>query len=169
MARGYSLRAPRLRPLGKGLGVNTPKSKPTIRYPVHKSKATEMVQGIDGTFISELVPPEYQTVLGVIVSRWAHLEEIMIMLLGILLSESPDSPARQIFRSVNSTQARIAIIRSLLEESPLNRNKGPEFDEVINEFESLTIERNNYVHGQWFTNQDTGAVSRADPEVARFV
>ena len=36
---------------------------------------------------------------------------------------------------------------------------------VIDEFASLTTERNNYVHGLWFTNQDTGGVLRAEPSI----
>jgi hypothetical protein len=112
-----------------------------------------------------IVSPEFQAILGQIVSRWAHLEEQMIMFMGTLLADEHVSPARQIFRSVNSTQARIAIMRSLLEESMHNRDKGVEFDEIIDEFESLTKERNNYVHGLWWTDDANGAVSRADPAI----
>jgi hypothetical protein len=112
------------------------------------------------------LPPDYQAFLGQIVAKWAHLEEMMILLMGTLLGDEPiNTPARQIFRSVNSTQARVAILRSLLEESAINKHKGPEYDQVIDEFASLTTERNNYVHGLWFTNQDTGDVLRADPSI----
>jgi hypothetical protein len=145
--------------------MNTPRTKRTIRYPTHKSKATALVHDIDGSYIGELVPTEFQAVLGKIVARWAHLEEMMIMFMSELMGETESPPARQIFRSVNSTRARIAIIRSLLEESPHNKDKGAEFDAIIDEFASLTSERNNYVHGLWYTNEATLKVSRADPSI----
>jgi hypothetical protein len=152
--------------LGEGLGVNTPRSKPVVRYPAHRSKATLPTPGPDGSYIGELTPPEFQAALGLIVSRWAHLEEMMIVFMSFLLSDDTfQSPARQIFRSVRSAEARIAILRSLLEESPRNQHRGAEFDEIIDEFASLTTERNNYVHGLWWTNEKTKAVRRADPNV----
>lgn len=70
--------------------------------------------------------------------------------------------ARLILRTVNSTQARIAIMRVLLEEAPVNKDKSASFDEIISEFESLTTERNNCAHGLWWTT-DSGKVSRSDP------
>lgn len=145
--------------------MNTPRSRPSIRYPMHKSKRTEANKAVDGTYAGGLTPPQFLIALGRIVSDWAHLEEMMILFMGRLLSDDMASPARQIFRSVNSTQARIAILRSLLEESHRNKDKGPEFDDIIDEFESLTTERNNYVHGLWFTNAATDAVSRSDPSI----
>lgn len=147
------------------MAMNTPRTKPVVRFPAHRSRATQVAHGLNGAYGWELQPPEYQAVLGVIVSRWAHLEEVMILFMELLLSDTWQPPARQIFRSVNSTQARIAIMRSLLEESPGNQTKGPEFDAIISEFESLTNQRNNYVHGLWYTDTKTGVVYRADPSV----
>jgi hypothetical protein len=145
--------------------MNTPRSKPLIRYPMHKSKRTEATRTVDGTYAGGLTSLEFQAAIGRIVTDWSHLEEMMIAFMGQLLSDDVVTPARQIFRSVNSTQARIAILRSLLEESHRNKDKGPEYDDIINEFESLTAERNNYVHGLWFTNAATDAVSRSDPSI----
>jgi hypothetical protein len=144
--------------------MNTPRSRPIVRFPNPRGKPRIPTMPA-GRHIGELTPPAFQQVLGRIVARWAHLEEMMITFMSFLLGDDLMPPARQIFRSVYGTQARIAIMRSLLEEAHINKSKGPEYDEIIDEFESLTKERNNYVHGLWWTNEDTGAVLRSDPNI----
>jgi len=64
------------------------------------------------------------------------------------------APARQVFRSVVSSEARIAIMRSLLEEAEVNRDKDASYDEILDEFASLNKIRNAYAHGLWSTSVD---------------
>jgi hypothetical protein len=148
--------------------MNTPGSKPIIRFPERRGKRPAYREPRGGSTTSALLRPDFQQVVGVIVTQWAWLEEFMIRFMSLLLNDPSNfSPARQIFRSVNSTQGRITIMRSLLEESAANKDKGPLYDEMIDEFEALTKERNNYVHGLWWTEGD-GSVTRADASTNAF-
>lgn len=141
--------------------MNTPRSRPLLRYPdsVEQRRFTSMRPN---RWIGTITDPKFAEVLGHIVAQWAHLEETMIDILELLLGDSGDHAARQVFRSVNSTQARIKIMRTLLEESKLNEHRGAVFDEIIDEFAALTTERNNYAHGLWWTDGG-GIISRSDP------
>jgi hypothetical protein len=145
--------------------MSTPSSKPLVRWPASQTKSTNRSKFLKN-YSATLIPSEFAGTVGIIVSRWAHLEERMIEILSLLISDVGLAPARQIFRSVNSTHARIEIMRSLLQEAATNMGKGPLYDEIIKEFESLTDERNNYVHGLWWTN-DKGRVLRANPSETR--
>jgi hypothetical protein len=85
----------------------------------------------------------------------------MIEVLGLLLGDRK-LPARQIFRSLRSEHARIEMLKALLEQAPINKNKGPEYDDVITRFASLNAARNNYVHGLWSVHEETGRVFLAE-------
>jgi hypothetical protein len=51
---------------------------------------------LDGRHVGELRPQDFQQVLGQIVARWAHLEEMMTTFMGFLLGNDLMPPARQI-------------------------------------------------------------------------
>jgi hypothetical protein len=143
--------------------MNTPKSTPPIRWPARHASRELPDYFPGGQYVGGLSNEQFAKAVGNVIVLWAHLEEAMLYVLEALLSDSFGQASRQIFRSVNSTQARIDIMQSLLESSPANENKGPQFDEIINEFKSLTKERNNCAHGLWFSHEDGQHVRRADP------
>jgi hypothetical protein len=101
---------------------------------------------------------------GFLVSYWWHVEETMTHVLEDLLegkrndTYSTNSPARRIFRSIVSEDARIKLMWALLEGSPHNAEMPPIYDEILHEFKALNRIRNDLVHGYWFTDAATGAV-----------
>jgi hypothetical protein len=54
-----------------------------------------------------------------------------------------------------SNAARVRVMKALLEESPLNSEKGSFYDEILDEFLSLNSQRNAFVHGLWSTHDHT--------------
>jgi hypothetical protein len=96
---------------------------------------------------------------GRMLAEWALLEDQMIHVLHILMGITDlDPPARQIFRSSTSTQQRAKLMRTLLETSRRNKDRGASFDDVISEFEKISTARNEYVHGRWWTQRESGKV-----------
>jgi hypothetical protein len=45
-------------------------------------------------------------------------------------------------------------MRAMLEFAPQNQAKGPEYDEIIREFDSVRKARNTYAHGLWYVNDE---------------
>jgi hypothetical protein len=80
----------------------------------------------------------------------------MINIMALLLG-GRNAPARQVFRSLNSEDARVRVMRSLLEQASINKDKGKEFDEIIDIFVEIKKKRNAYAHGLWSTH-DSGRV-----------
>jgi hypothetical protein len=78
----------------------------------------------------------------------------MIEILRDLSGGDQKLPARQIFRSIISNQAREKLLITLLERAEINREKEPFYDDVIRAFHNLNKRRNKYVHGFWQTYED---------------
>src|SRR4051794_1564707 len=96
----------------------------------------------EGRCSSGLQNLDFAMRLGTLVAYWPHLEERASDLMRELIGGPRDTPSRQIFRAVVSQDARIKVMRALLQESPKNQNKGAVFDAMINEFEELNRARN---------------------------
>jgi len=45
-------------------------------------------------------------------------------------------------------------MRTVLEKSPLHKDKSGFFDQIISEYAALNATRNKYVHGLWYTLED---------------
>jgi hypothetical protein len=138
--------------------MNTPKSGAPKRYT--PSRAMFGKGRLRGSFYYG-IPDDFGEVVGHVVVQWAHLEEEMIAVMASLLGDINTSPARQVFRSLTSEQARLKVMRSLLHEAKSNISKSKYYDEVIDEFASLNKIRNSYVHGLWYTHS-TGKVLIAE-------
>ncbi len=111
---------------------------------------------LSGSSVMALTSKPHLEALGVIVSKWPHVEEAAILFFNDLLG-SPNGPAREIFRSLPSERARLETMRGVLQWHHSNREKGGEYDSVLNRFEKLNVRRNRYVHGLWSTHE-TGRV-----------
>jgi len=150
--------------LPTGPTMNTPRSKPPKRYKRNRAKRTE-TKLPDGHYRNRLPSnTEQAALLGELVAYWTQVEEQMIEFLGVLLGDRT-LPTRQIFRSLPSEQARIKLLTALLEEAPINNDKGPEYDDIIRDFKALNTARNKYVHGLWCIH-DSGRIflAEATPE-----
>lgn len=112
----------------------------------------EQVRPPQGSYSSGIDNVEFAAELGALTAYWLHIEEKMISTLGVLLGGSSHRP-RQIYRSIVGQDARIKVMRSLLEESSLDRNMPLLFEEIIDEFSALNGIRDQFVHGLWFTHE----------------
>ena len=99
--------------------------------------------------------PEFAVVLGDLVTYWPHLEEQMIDFFALLMGETQDFPARQIFRSIVAQSARVKVMKALLERTRTNRDKDEEYDRIVTDFAALNDLRNVYVHGLWLTHESS--------------
>jgi hypothetical protein len=72
-----------------------------------------------------------------------------------------------LFRAVNVNATRIKVLKALLHEAPINKDRTLEYDEIIDEFEAISKIRNSYVHGLWYTH-DSGTVYIAVASVDDF-
>jgi hypothetical protein len=136
--------------------MNTPRTKPLVRFsgpPKKKGRS----QSPNGHYTEGLHNDEMAALVGKIVTGLVPIEETMIAIMAILMG-GIKSPARQVFRSLNSEEARVKIMQSLLERHPLNKDKGREFDDIIALFIEVKRKRNAYAHGLWHTHNDTGRV-----------
>ena len=101
----------------------------------------------------------FAAALGEMIGYWPHIEDRMIFILSSLIgNHEQEIPSQQIFRAIVSQDARIKMIRAILEKSPINRKKGAIFDAIIDEFEALNKARNKYVHGLWWTHVESQRV-----------
>jgi hypothetical protein len=91
----------------------------------------------DGRFEMAVTDPNFAETIGHIVTEWPVLEEAMITVMAALLGDIFDAPARQVFRSLNSERVRLTVMRSLLHDAHINKDKGAIYDEVLDEFASL--------------------------------
>ena len=92
----------------------------------------------------------------------------MVEFMAILLG-GRHTPARQVFRSLSSEDARIKILKSLLQDAPQNKDKGPEYDEIIALFATVKKRRNAYAHGLWYTHESNRVwLAEASPDELSF-
>lgn len=143
--------------------MNVPRSRPIVRWnnrPSQKKKA-RLPKSPDGRYHAGLFNQEIGAAVASIIAQLPHIEERMIQVMAILIGDN-NAPAREIFRSLNSEDARVKVMRSLLHTAQRNMAKGPEFDELIDLFVEIKKKRNSYAHGQWWTHQ-SGRVFLDEP------
>ena len=63
-------------------------------------------------------------------------------------------PARSIFRGMAGDEARVKVLRALLERAETNTRKGPQFDAAIAGYAAARRRWRAYVHGLWYTHEN---------------
>jgi hypothetical protein len=137
--------------------MNTPRIRPLIRE--HKPKVkigTKPPKRPDGSYAGGLHSEKHLLLVARIITYLPQLEERMIDIMSLLLGDRT-APGQQIFRSLVSEEARLKVMRSLLEHARLNRDKTQEFDDIIDLFSEVRTRRNAYAHGLWSTGEDNRA------------
>ncbi len=135
--------------------MNTKTAEPLKRWSFPTSQ--EKINSPSGEYTFGIHNKKFAQALGGLVGQWTRVEEEMIAILRILLGGERNAPAREIFNSLVSERMRYDLMKLLLEQTPINRNREPVYDEVLTEFWSLRGIRNDYVHGLWATH-DSGKV-----------
>jgi hypothetical protein len=114
-----------------------------------------------GRYNGGITNPTMLLRFGEIIATWPHVEQMMVDVLDMLIFSSHDyrrtaghMPGQQIFRSISANGVRIKLLRNLLTRFPGNVKKDALFDQVIHDFQTLVNQRNDYVHGLWWTFED---------------
>ncbi|MEI7806418.1 MAG: hypothetical protein WCI56_13930 [Hyphomicrobiales bacterium] len=144
--------------------MNTPKSKKPKRFTGVRSGR---VSSPDGNYKSGLWNQQFQIYLAEFIAGWPHLEDKMIDVMRDLLGGDSHLPARQIFRSIISNQARRKVLLALLQKSPINKDKGELYDLLIDQFSDLVSRRNTLLHSLWYTHE-SGRVFISEESVEDF-
>lgn len=98
--------------------------------------------------------------LGAICGIWTHIEEAMINFFSFLLGDKGGA-SRPVLRSIVNQEARIKVMRGVLENTWYTINLSEACDDLVDEFSKVTALRNRYVHGLWFTHQDGNTYLRS--------
>ena len=123
--------------------MSTPPTKSPRRYKPKISNAPV------GSYSSRIYPDKFALAIGRLATVWPYVEERMVGLFTELLDIPGKQSGRLIFRSIINQNIRITVMRNLLEKSPHHKDKTAYFDELIDEFASLNVARNTYLHGLW--------------------
>jgi hypothetical protein len=105
-----------------------------------------------------LTSKEHAAMLGAIAAAFEHLNSDMHKLLALLMGSGDERLPAYIYRSLISAAARIQLMRSLLQKAPNNKHLDSKYDMYISEFEGIAAERNAYIHGLWYTQQQDQSV-----------
>jgi hypothetical protein len=86
----------------------------------------------------------------------------MVHVFAELLNISDSDSARQVFRSIINQRTRLDLMRNALECWPAHQHKPQELDDILSEFAALNTARNQYLHGLWYTHNESGRVFLVD-------
>ena len=111
--------------------------------------------------------PEIITRIGKLATLWPHVEDAMVEVLSELIGPYNLDAGRVIFWAIVNQQARLAVMRDLLENTDRNRERTELFDEILDEFSDLNSIRNTYLHSKWVTFED-GRVYLAEAVASPF-
>jgi hypothetical protein len=129
-----------------------PDQKKPKRYPPGRIKHPPIPT--NGSYETGVTEPKMAAILGQMATYWPQVEDAMIDLFHDLVGGQDELASRLIFKTLINPQARIKVLKRLLERSPLNKDKGAAYDEVIKQFSDLNDARNSYLHGLWQTFED---------------
>jgi hypothetical protein len=105
-----------------------------------------------GDYEAGLKNEKFALLFGQTIATWVHVEDFMIQVLQDLLG-SKSAPARQIFHSVISNNARKMLMLSCLQNSSANARKADIYEAIILQFSKLNTQRNTFLHGLWYTHE----------------
>lgn len=137
--------------------MNTPRKTKRFSLERWKQEYWGGVQKGSGHFSVALDSPEFGNQFALLVTEFTHLEFAMERVLGVLL-QVDSTTAAHVMRSILSVKARIAMMRAVLQRARHTATFPDEFDDILDEFQSINSLRNDYVHGRWFTDINTGTV-----------
>jgi hypothetical protein len=88
-----------------------------------------------------------------LVTEFVYLERAMEVVFSRLLG-TDNLTATQLCQKVISPTTRVQMMRTLLHHGRQNATKSSVYDEIIDEFQAVSLLRNQYVHGLWETADD---------------
>src|SRR5258708_673703 len=95
----------------------------------------------EGNYKAGILNEKFAALFGLNISIWVHVEDLMIEVLQDLLGRK-SAPARQIFHSIVSNNARKVLMLACLQRSKINAKKSDIYETVILQFSKLNAKRN---------------------------
>jgi len=102
-------------------------SKPLRRYAL-KSPNDDAPEG---HYKPGILNEGFAALFGRNISIWVHVEDLMIGVLQDLLGAGKRAPARQIFHSIVSNQARKSLLLTCLQRSKINAKKTDIYETIL--------------------------------------
>jgi hypothetical protein len=144
-------------------GLAMKPSKPLRRYALKPPND----DAPDGHYKPGILNEGFAALFGRNISIWVHVEDLMIGVLQDLLGGGKRAPARQIFHSIVSNQARKSLLLTCLQRSKINAKKTDIYETIIQQFSNLNAKRNTFLHGLWYTHE-SGRVFLSESAVDDF-
>ena len=131
---------------------------PTPKKKRHGWQPVALPEKRGKAYAYNLTNRDYVERFAAILTQFEHLESRMPLVLAVLLGVPDERIAGYVYRALRSPNLRLEVMRDLLQKSPNNVELGPEYDQILAEYDALRSARNGYVHGLWFTETTTGEV-----------
>jgi len=97
--------------------------------------------------------PEVAMLLGEFIARWSLAETTLLFPLLVTLNSSNQEVGAAILASTNSTEGKIKLVRSSVENMPQQDARQAAMKSSLKEFEALCVERNAICHHLWAFRQ----------------
>ena len=127
------------------------KKRPDAGAP--KAGQADGARNLSGAYSTGLWNDAHAALLGKIVGSMPQVEELMIDMTALLLGDA-GMPARPIFRGIAGDEARVNVLRALLERGETNTKKGPAFDAAIAGYAGARRRWRAYIQGLWYTHEN---------------
>ena len=117
----------------------------------------------DGNFAAGIVHKSIGAQFAKFVTTFEELEAHMANVLAVLLGGHDGTTAGYILRSVRSPSIKKDMLRDLLQKAFVNQDLSTDYDDILIEYGAIASERNQLVHGRWYTllpDEATGGLRR---------
>lgn len=108
----------------------------------------------DGHYISGLSHPVIGAQFAEVVTAFEQLESEMPRVLAILLGGHDTETAGYVLRSIRNPATKKDVLWALLEKARVNMTLPGDYDEILREYQRIASQRNQLVHGKWYTLVD---------------
>ncbi|MGB3625687.1 MAG: hypothetical protein WA989_07660 [Henriciella sp.] len=105
----------------------------------------------DGNYAAGIVEKQIGAKFAKFVTTFEELEAHMATTLAVLLGGHDHTTAGYVLRSIRNPSTKRDVMRDLLQKAAVNQNLSEEYDALLKEYGDIAVERNQLVHGRWFT------------------
>lgn len=105
----------------------------------------------EGHYAAGIVEKQIGAKFAKFVTAFEELESHMSSVLAVLLGGHDRTTAGYVLRTVRSPSTKRDILNDLLQKAAVNEALTTAYDEILKEYGAISIERNQLVHGRWFT------------------
>lgn len=105
----------------------------------------------DGHYAAGIVQKDIGAAFAKFVTSFEELDAQMSAVLAILLGGHDKTTAGYVLRSIRNPSTKRDLMSDLLRQAKVNEDLPEQYDKILREYDKISIERNQLVHGRWFT------------------